>query len=76
MHRSSALLRAVAADPRARGFVVGEETEDGGVIEVAWPDSKVAVLIDRQVAPDGWTAHRVAEWEASRLVEAVTKRQD
>ncbi|QEC47296.1 DEAD/DEAH box helicase [Baekduia soli] len=65
------LLRAVAADPRARGFVVGEETDDGGLIEVAWPDSKVAVLIDGQEAPEGWTAHPVAEWDPPTLVEAV-----
>jgi hypothetical protein len=69
------LLRAVAADPRARSFVVGEETDDGGLIEVAWPDSKVAVLIDGQTAPEGWTAHPVDDWDPPTLVEAVTNGQ-
>ena len=71
-----ALLRAVATDPRARAFVVGEETDDGELIEVAWPDSKVAVLIDGQVAPNGWTAGSAAEWDATTLIEAVTKGRD
>ncbi len=70
------LLRTVAADPRARGFVVGDETDDGGLIEAAWPDSKVAVLINGQVAPDGWTARTAAEWDAPTLLEAVSKGQD
>ena len=70
------LLRAVAADPRARAFVVGAETEDGGLIEVAWPDAHVAVLLDGQAEPEGWTARPVADWDPSTLVEAVTQRQD
>jgi len=70
------LLRAVSANPQARSFVVGEETDDGGVIEVAWPDSKVAVLINGQIAPDGWTARTAAEWNAPTLLAAIRKGQD
>ena len=71
-----ALLRAVAGDTRARGFVVGYETDDGGQIEAAWPDAEVALLIDGQVAPDGWTARPATDWDATTLLDALTKGRD
>jgi ATP-dependent helicase YprA (DUF1998 family) len=67
------LLRAVAGDSRARGFVVGDETEDGGLLEVSWPGARVAVLIDGQIAPDDWTARRLDAWDAPALIKAVTE---
>ncbi|MCP9491611.1 MAG: DEAD/DEAH box helicase [Solirubrobacteraceae bacterium MAG38_C4-C5] len=66
------LLRTLAARPDCRGFVVGEETEEGAVVEVAWPQTRVAILVDGQVAPGGWTARHVAAWDAPALLDAVT----
>jgi hypothetical protein len=66
-----ALLRTLAAQPGGRGFVVGEETDDGGLLEVAWPDARVAILVDGQVPPAGWTARRAQEWDAPALLDAL-----
>jgi ATP-dependent helicase YprA (DUF1998 family) len=66
-----ALLRTLAAEPGGRGFVVGEETDDGGLLEVAWPEARVAILVDGQVPPFGWTARRAQDWDASALRDAL-----
>jgi ATP-dependent helicase YprA (DUF1998 family) len=66
------LLRTLAVQPAGQGFVVGEETDDGELMEVAWPDARVAILVDGQTAPSGWTARPVYEWDAPTLIDALT----
>ena len=66
------LVRSVMA-LGAQDFVAGHEV-DGQPLEAAWPDRRVAVLLDGQAAPDGWQARSVTEWTTDTLLHALKEQ--
>jgi hypothetical protein len=73
-----ALVRALAASPAVSVPVYGEEFGNGTPVDFAWPDRKVAVLVDPDDASvddlqaDGWT---VVDAEIEALLEALTEKE-
>jgi hypothetical protein len=59
------------------GWVVGEELGGTGVIEAAWTDRRVGVVLeadnirDRRLASRGWTVDTFERWTAERLFLAL-----
>lgn len=69
---STSVQELVGAAMRS-GFVdlvVGYEL-GGEPIEAAWPDQKVAVLLDGQSVPPGWDARPVQDWTLDALLAAL-----
>lgn len=70
------LLRKVT-DLGAPAPVAEFVTPAGDVLEVAWPDQQVAVLLDRdedrdaQLFEDGWMAQHVHDWVPEKLTEVL-----
>ena len=60
---------------------VGLETESGHLLEMAWSDERVAVLLDGDedrdvaVAGEGWLAFHVHEWIPEKLVDSLEARR-
>lgn len=73
-----ALVRALAATAAVSVPYYGEEFGNGTPVDFAWPDRKVAVLVDADDASvedlqaDGWT---VVEAEINALMDALTERE-
>ncbi|MDE0605914.1 MAG: DEAD/DEAH box helicase [Acidimicrobiaceae bacterium] len=74
------LLRKVS-DLGASTPVAEFATSSGDVLEVAWPDQQVAILLDRdehrdsQLFEDGWTAQHVHDWVPEKLIEALNSQK-
>ena len=77
---AEAVLRRGVPVPVA-GFEPDAEAGVGWVVEVAWPDVRVAVLSDADEARDiwlaahGWDARPTADWTVEGLVVAVMGRR-
>ncbi len=52
-------------------LVAGHETPDGLVVEAAWPECKVGVLMPDVKVPVGWNARPVNKWTATELRAAL-----
>ncbi|KUI09912.1 DEAD/DEAH box helicase [Mycolicibacterium acapulense] len=61
------LIRALAAAGTAAP-VLGYETADGEVLDLAWRDARVAVKLDEDAKADGWT---ICPPDATQIVEAL-----
>lgn len=59
----SALAEAGAAVPE-----LGYETDDGGVLDLAWTGARIGVVFDEDTAADGWT---LCEPDADKIVAAL-----
>lgn len=69
--RCRPLLEA-AIENGAPAPVIGLELGDGEyLLEVAWPDAKVAILTDSQSAPESWEARVHSDWDSSDLIQAL-----
>ncbi len=69
-----AALRELLRDALLAGaplFVAGYELDDGSQLEAAWPDARVAVLLDDEPAPTGWTARPPDAWAPDELAMAA-----
>ena len=64
------LVEAVLGSDSPR-FVAGFETPDGKVVEAAFPDRKVGVLLPGDDRPDGWDARPVRDWTIDELRVAL-----
>jgi len=62
------LIRALA-DAGAAAPVLGYETADGDVLDMAWAGARVAVVFDDAAPVDGWT---MCPPDAAQIVEALT----
>lgn len=58
-------------DPSGPTLVAGHETGEGLVVEAAWPDRKVGVLVAGTDVPAGWNARPVGEWSVTELRAAL-----
>jgi ATP-dependent helicase YprA (DUF1998 family) len=73
---TEAALRAGAPVPTA-GYEPDAGGDRGWMIEVAWPERRVAILTETDpalaswLAAEGWTARSVDEWDEGALVHAV-----
>jgi hypothetical protein len=65
------VLVETALDPAGPALVAGYETADGIVVEAAWPDRKIGVLMLGDEVPAGWDARPVNEWTADELRDAL-----
>jgi ATP-dependent helicase YprA (DUF1998 family) len=72
-HSVRALVEQVL-DPNGSPVVAGHETEDGLVVEAAWPDRRVGVLLPGDPVPSGWDARAVDEWTTDDLLTALKGR--
>ncbi|MCD9625295.1 DEAD/DEAH box helicase [Rhabdothermincola salaria] len=52
-------------------FVAGFETSDGLVVEAAFPDRKVGVVLVGDEVPEGWDARPVRDWTIDELQDAL-----
>ncbi len=57
--------------PTGPALVAGHETDEGLVVEAAWPDRRVGVLNDGDEAPGGWDARPVGDWTGDELRDAL-----
>jgi len=48
-----------------------ESGETGAMVEAAWPDHKVGIIVDSQTSPEGWRALPPSEWSVDELLEAL-----
>ncbi len=50
------------------GYEVGET---GVMVEAAWPEQQVGVIVEPQTSPDGWNALTASEWNVDKLLEEL-----
>jgi hypothetical protein len=50
------------------GFEFGD---DGAIVEAAWPDQKVGVIVGSQSAPEGWLVRSPSEWDVETLTDEL-----
>jgi hypothetical protein len=63
-----------ALEAGAPDVVAGHEAEDGSIIEAAWPQQRVGVVVDDVAAPDGWDARTLSKWTIDGLLAALKER--
>jgi hypothetical protein len=54
-------------------FVAGHETAEGLIVEAAFPDQKVGILLPGDDVPEGWDARPLTGWTADDLQRALGK---
>jgi hypothetical protein len=64
------LLESVLG-PGGPRFVAGFETPDGQMVEAAFPDRKVGIVLPGDEVPPGWDARTVGEWTTDTLRDAL-----
>ncbi len=50
---------------------IGHELGDGSVVEAAWPESRVGVIVAGQKQPEGWETRLPENWDTESLLAAV-----
>lgn len=65
------LLVEQALRPGGPELVAGHETADGLVVEAAWPDRLVGVVMPGDDIPAGWNARPVDDWTPDELAAAL-----
>ena len=60
-------LVAKVVEPTGPAMVAGHETADGLVVEAAWPDRRVGVLMPGDDVPAGWSARAWNDWTPEEL---------
>jgi hypothetical protein len=65
--------RLVESVLRAGGlsFVAGYETRDALMVEAAFPDRKVGIILPGDEVPPGWDARNSADWTTETLRDAL-----